>query len=112
MRTIGEIVSADRGIVTVDVPVYGRVECITDDPGSVFDTLIKCETRAYAVIEILECDAYFLRFMDRKDVRTAVKNNDSMNICDFCNRNCITNQNCLFEWNGLFDLDAGVKGYC
>lgn len=112
MRTIGEIILVNDKIVTVDVPVYGQVECITDEPENVFNTLIKSENRAYGVIEILECEAYFIRFLYRKDVRLAVKNNDSMNICDFCNRNCITNKNCLFEWNGLFDLEEGIKGYC
>lgn len=112
MKTIGEIIIANDKIVTVNVPVYGIVECITDEPEIVFNTLVNSERRVYGVIEILECEAYFLHFLDRKDVSLAVKNNDSMNICDFCNRNCITNKNCLFEWNGLFDLNEGIKGYC
>ncbi len=113
MRTIGEIISVDGNIVSVDVPVYGRVECITDEPGNVFNALVKSEHRSYGVIEILECDAYFLRFLDSKDVRLAVKNNDAMNICDFCNRNCLFGSQCNgFEWNHRFDIDEGIKGYC
>jgi hypothetical protein len=116
MRTIGEIILVNDKTVTVNVPVYGLVECITDDSENVYKTVSEMlesgERRPYGVIEILECEAYFIRFLDRKDVQAAVKNNDSMNICDFCNRTCITNKNCLFEWNGLFDAEEGIKGYC
>jgi hypothetical protein len=115
VRTIGEIEYCDvkTNLVVVNVPVYGRVECITDESENVFNTLVKSEGVSYGVIEILECEAYFLRFLDTKDVRLAVKNNDCMNICDFCNRNCLMHSKCNgFEWNGLFDLNEGIKGYC
>jgi len=114
MRTVGEIeyCNANTKKVIVNVPVYGRVECITDEADNVFNTLVKSELPMFGVIEILPEEAYFIRFLDRKDVRLAVKGNDNMNICDFCNRNCVTGSKCLFEWNGLFDLEEGIKGYC
>ncbi len=113
MRTIGEVILVKNEIVTVDVPVYGIVECITDESDRIFDTLIKSEHSVYGVIEILECEAYFIRFLGSKDVRLAVQNNNSMNICDFCNRNCLFGSRCcMFEWNGRFDVDEGIRGYC
>jgi len=113
VKTIGEIIIANDKIVTVNVPVYGIVDCITDEPEIVFNTLMYSEIRMYGVIEILECEAYFLHFLNHKDVRLAVKENDCMNICDFCNRNCLMHSKCIgFEWNGSFDVDEGIKGYC
>ena len=114
MPTIGKIeyVNRNANVVVVNVPVYGRVECVASISDEIFDIIAVSDKVLYGVVEILPTEAYFLRVLNQKDVANAVKANPRMNVCDFCSRVCQRADCVGFKWSGMFDVDEGIRGYC